>query len=513
MTRLIGIDPRTGLPVSDGVPETTPAELAKVTAVASAALLSITDGYAPPPVRATLLRALADALDAEVDDLVALATAETGLPVTRLTGEIARTSFQLRLFATVIEDGAYLEAVIDTADPAAVPIPRPDLRRLLVPVGVVAVFAASNFPFAFSVLGGDTASALAVGSPVVVKAHPAHPATSARTGALASTVIEKLGLPAGVFGLVHGSEAGRLLVLDPTVKAVGFTGSTAGGRALFDLASARPEPIPFYGELGSVNPSVVTPAAVAARGPEIAAGFVASFTLGQGQFCTKPGLLFLPAGHGLGDTLAAAIETTAAGPMLDARIKRGFTDGTDRLAAHPGVSEIAFGEALLEPVEGSWATPRLYTTDAETFSADADAAVLGSECFGPSSLIVEYTDAADLARALQTVEGSLTGTIHAEGEQDPFPVADLITTLATRVGRVVYNAWPTGVAVTSAMQHGGPWPASTNSLHTSVGTTAVRRWLRPVSYQGIPDHLLPPALQDRNPLSLPRRYDGTAATR
>ena len=510
MSLLTGTDPRTGLSFGDGVPETTPGQLAATSAAAAAALLSSTDGYAEQPARAGLLRALADALDADADHLVALATAETGLPVARLTGEIARTSFQLRLFATVIEDGAYLEAVVDTADSTAVPIPRPDLRRMLVPVGVVAVFAASNFPFAFSVLGGDTASALAVGSPVIVKAHPAHPATSARTAALTSAVVEKLGLPNGIFAVIHGGEAGRLLVLDPVVKAVGFTGSTAGGRALFDLASRRPEPIPFYGELGSVNPSVATPAAIAARGPEIVSGFVTSFTMSQGQFCTKPGLLFLPVGHGLGHALAAAVTTTAAGPMLETRIQHRFTAGVDRLAAHPGVTEIACGETASEPSVGSWATPRLYITDVDAFTADA--AVLGDECFGPASLIVEYTDPQDLTRALHAIEGSLTGTIHAEGEHDPFPVADLITTLATRVGRVVYNGWPTGVAVTWAMHHGGPWPASTNSLHSSVGTSATRRWQRPVTYQGIPDHLLPLALRHRNPLGIPRRYDGLLGT-
>jgi NADP-dependent aldehyde dehydrogenase len=497
MTTVQGYDPRTGDPVGDGVPETTPDQLEALLAAAAAAAGPWRN--TTPAVRAEFLTRLADRLDRAADELVPLAVAESGLPAPRLTGELARTSAQLRLFASVVTEGAYLEAILEDADPSATP-PRPVLRRWLEPVGPVLVYAASNFPFAFSVLGGDTASALAAGAPVLVKAHGSHPALSKATADLASRAVADAGLPAGVFGIVFGDEAGVTALKDPRIKAAGFTGSTSGGRFLHDVASGRPDPIPFFGELGSINPAVVTPAAVAARADEIVAGFVGSFTLGTGQFCTKPGLLFLPAGHGLGPALRDAVAAVAAAPMLNARIAGQLADGLSSLAAHPGVTEVAAGPET--PAEGSWASPRLYETTTKALTDDP--AGLTAEHFGPAALVVEYASADDLLAALGAVEGSLTATVHAEPGDD-FPLPALLETLTERAGRLVWNGWPTGVAVSWAMNHGGPWPSTTNSGFTSVGATAIRRWLRPVSYQEVPDELLPPALQAANPWRIPRR--------
>jgi NADP-dependent aldehyde dehydrogenase len=484
-----GIDPRTGSPVGDAIPATPPEPLLAAAADAFGAFKNTT-----PPVRAELLNLLADRLDEAAPTLVPLASAESGLPEGRLTGELARTSAQLRLFASVVTEGAYLEAILEDADPGSTP-PRPVLARMLEPVGPVLVYAASNFPFAFSVLGGDTASALAAGAPVLVKAHGSHPGLSAAVAALTSRAVADSGLPAGVFGIIFGDDEGVTALKDPRVKAAGFTGSTKGGRFLFDVASSRPDPIPFFGELGSVNPTVVTPAAVAARPDDIVTGFVGSFTLGTGQFCTKPGLLFLPVGHGLDDKLIEATGGVAEARMLNDRIASGLTD----LTARPGVSVLATGPDT--PAEGSWASPRLFTTTASSLADDPS---LTDEHFGPAALVVEYQNEDDLLTALSAVEGSLTATVHGE-PGDPFPLPRLLSVLSDRAGRIVWNGWPTGVAVSHAMSHGGPWPSTTNSSHTSVGTTAIRRWLRPVTFQSMPDELLPPALQAANPWHLPRR--------
>jgi NADP-dependent aldehyde dehydrogenase len=498
-----GVDPRTGAPVGNAVPETDAASLESVLGGAAAAAPAF--GRSTPDVRAALLRALADALDAASDELVPLAIAESGLPEARLAGEVGRTSGQLRLFADVVTDGGYLDVIIDPADPTSAP-PRPDLRRWLEPLGPVLVFAASNFPFAFSVLGGDTASTLAAGCPVVVKAHSSHPGLSSKVASLASKVVAQQGLPAGVFGMVLGDGPGLAALNDPRVRAAGFTGSTAGGRFLFDVASRRPDPIPFYGELGSINPAIVTPAAAAARGGQIATGFVASMTLGAGQFCTKPGLLFLPAGHAMTEALSAALAGATPMPMLNQRIRNQLTRGLADLSDHAEVATIA---AAPDPsdasAEGSWASGIVFGTSASAFQRDAD--VLAAEYFGPNSLMVEYGDAAELMRALARVDGTLTATVHAEPD-DPFPVSDVVATLSGKAGRIIYNGWPTGVAVTWAMQHGGPWPATTSAGFTSVGATAIQRWIRPVCYQDVPESLLPPALRMANLWRLPRRVDG-----
>ena len=321
-----GRDPRTGEPVGPPVPHTTDASL-------DALQFS---GPLPLEGRAELLEGVAAAIEDARDELVPLADSETGLGAVRLNGELTRTRVQLEMFAEVVRDGGFLQAIVDHADPDALPAPRPDLRRMLIPVGPVAVYAASNFPFAFSVAGGDTASALAAGCPVVVKAHSGHPGLSRRVGEIVRGV-----LPEGSFAVVHGTDAGRRLIRHPAVKAAGFTGSLQGGRALYDLAGARPDPIPFYGELGSLNPAVVTPGALAARGSEIAQGFVGSFTLGSGQFCTKPGLLFLPKGHGLDDELTAAVGAVTLGPLLNARIKQGYEEVAASLAGADGVRHLS----------------------------------------------------------------------------------------------------------------------------------------------------------------------------
>jgi NADP-dependent aldehyde dehydrogenase len=482
--------------------DTTPEELDVVLAAAARAAGPL--AALRPAERAALLRAAADALDAAAGELVPIANAESSLPEGRLTGEVARSSGQLRLFADALDEGSYLEVIIDTADQNAAPVPRPDLRRMLVPLGPVLVFAASNFPFAFSVPGGDTASALAAGSPVVLKAHPGHPQLSQRTGEVLADALRAAGAPEGTLAVVHGMEAGTSALTDPRIKAAAFTGSVRGGRALLDIATTRPEPIPFYGELGSLNPVFVTPAAVAARGDAIADGYVASFTLGSGQFCTKPGLLFLPEGHGLEKRLVDAVRGTPPAGMLNDRIRAGHAEERERLEGLGAVRTLVHARE----VEGDAAgvAPTLLATTAKELLADPD--VLLQECFGPTSILVEYTGTDELHAAAEAFGGNLTATVHAE-DGDVAALPPLLDLLRERTGRLVYNGWPTGVAVASAMHHGGPYPATTASVHTSVGTTAVRRFLRPVCYQNTPQALLPEALQDRNALGLPRRINGT----
>lgn len=482
--------------MNDTAPDTLDAVLTAATA-ASAPLAALR-----PARRAAMLRAAADALDAAAGDLVPLAMRETSLPEQRLTGEVARAREQLRLFAAALEEGSCLEAVIDTADPDAIPAPRPDLRRMLVPLGPVLVFAAGNFPFAFSVPGSDTASALAAGAPVVLKAHPGHPELSRRTGDVLVRALRDAGAPDGTLAVVHGTDTGTRALTDSRIKAAAFTGSVSGGRALLDIVNTRPDPIPFYGELGSLNPVFVTPAAVEARGDTIADGYVASFTLGAGQFCTKPGLLLLPAGHGLEQRLTDTVRAAAPSAMLGDRIREGHAGERERLTALGAVRTLVPGGDDARGV-----TPALLATTAKELLADPDA--LTRECFGPTSLVVEYTGADEMHATAETLDGNLTATVHAEDSDD---VAPLLQRLRTRAGRILFNGWPTGVAVTAAMHHGGPWPATTASLHTSVGTTAVRRFLRPICYQNTPQHLLPEELTDHNTLGLPRRVDGTLTT-
>lgn len=470
-------------------------------AAAAAAAVAGQVAATPREQRAGWLEAAADALDAAAADLVPIALAETHLPQARLVGEVGRTTGQLRLFAGVLRDAGYLEVIIDHADPAATP-PRPDLRRMLVPIGPVAVYAASNFPFAFSVAGGDTASALAAGCPVVVKAHPGHPELSRRSAEVVAAALAEAGAPDGTFGLVEGMENGRALILEPAIACGAFTGSLSGGRALFDLASGRPTPIPFYAELGSSNPVVVTQAAVAENGAAVAAGLVGSFTLGAGQYCTKPGVVFVPEGAGFERLVADALGTAGPARLLNRRIVDGFSHGLARLAEDPAVEVIAGAGSGTDAGSTETPPPVVLATSAEAVIENP--ATLLAECFGPVTLLVRYGSTAQLGAALAEVEGSLTGTIHATPGDD---VAGLTALLAPRVGRLLYDGWPTGVAVAWSQHHGGPWPATT-SIHTSVGATAIRRFLRPLIFQNAPESVLPPELTDANPLRVPRRVDG-----
>ncbi len=449
----------------------------------------------PDAVRAGYLDAVADALDAEKASLVAIAGRETHLDDARLTGEVARTTGQLRLLADVVREGSYLEAVLDAAAPDATP-PRPDLRRVLVPLGTVVNFSASNFPFAFSVAGGDTAAAWAAGCPVIVKAHSGHRELSRRTAEIVTTALTAAGAPGGMFQLAEGREVGVALVAHPAVRAGSFTGSVAGGRALFDIAAGRPDPIPFYGELGSVNPVVIAPGAARRRLADLATGLAGSFTLGAGQFCTKPGIVFVPAGTDLAEATAAAVGDAAPAELLTPSIANAFRDGWAELGALDGVEVVTAATAGVDGV-----TPGIVRVAAATFVAEPR---LREEIFGPATLLVEYDGDDDLLAALETLEGNLTGTVHADPDDD---VERIVEVLRERVGRLLFGGWPTGVAVTWSQQHGGPWPATT-SVFTSVGATSLRRFQRPVAYQSAPEHVLPAALRDGNPLGIPRRVDG-----
>jgi len=442
---------------------------------------------APRSQRADALRRVAVALHENRTELVAVADAETGLGPTRLDGEITRTAFQLDVFATMLEERAPEGIVIDHADAEWPPSPRPDLRRRLRPLGVVAMFAAGNFPFAFSVVGGDTASALAAGCPVIVKVHSGHPRLSRRVGALACAAIADAGLPEGTLGLIEGREAGRALVLDDRVEAVAFTGSTSGGRALFDLACGRPRPIPFFGELGSVNPVFVTMRAAREDGERIWKELAGSFTLGAGQFCTKPGIVFAPRTADSASAVASALSADASWRMLDQRIADGFAHRIEEMTRRADVETIVRGT-----VDGLVATPTLLRTDIKAFLADP--AGLSEESFGPTTLLVEYDSEDQLLAAAGQFVGELTATLQAFPDDSIAPA--LIDALEPVAGRLLWNQWPTGVTVTGAMQHGGPYPASTSGRDTSVGMAALDRFLRPVAYQNFPASLLPVELRD-----------------
>jgi len=481
-----GYDPRTGEPVGEPVAETTDAEVDAIVAAAAAAFPSWGSDAATPG-RAAALDAVADALDERAGELAAIADTETALGGERLIGEVARTTGQLRLFSGVLRDGSYADAAFTAAEGVV-----PDLRRINRPAGPVAVFAASNFPFAFSVAGGDTASALAAGCPVVVKAHEGHPVTSGLTAEIVTGALASAGAPAGTFGLVHGVQAGLRLLAHPAISAAGFTGSTAGGLALARIAAERPVPIPFYGELGSVNPCVVLPGAAFARPAGVATGYVGSLTLGSGQFCTNPGLLFVPEDVGLLSAIAEAAGSSQGGAMLSARIFAGYENAVAEAVAHPGVTELAVGK----PGPGPWgATPRVFQVSLKEFAAGL--AVLSRERFGPAGLVITYPSVEDLLPVLAALPGNLVGTVHVDTDSpDDLELARPVIAVLERVaGRLVCNGWPTGVAVVAAQHHGGPFPATTVPAYTSVGTAAIRRWLVPVAYQNFPPALLPPALR------------------
>ncbi|MEZ0492721.1 aldehyde dehydrogenase (NADP(+)) [Kineococcus sp. TBRC 1896] len=464
--------------------DTTRADLDAVLAAAHAAARPL--ARTAPGERADALEAVARALEGARADLVALAAEETHLPQARLEGELTRTVFQARLFAAGLRDGSLLPTRVDHADPDWGMGPRPDLRRTVVPIGPVLVFAASNFPFAFSVFGGDSVSALAAGCPVVVKAHPGHPRLSLATARQVTAALAAVGLPEGAFALIEGVEASKTALTDRRVRAAGFTGSVHGGRALFDLAVSRPDPIPFHGELGSVNPVVVTPAAWAERGADVATGWVGSLTLGAGQFCTNPGVVLVPDV----DAFTSAVELPVPGPMLHPGIVEGFGAATSDLGSQPGVRTAVEGAAGPDGVAA-----QVFAVSAADVVANPH--LLELEAFGPAGLVVGYSGEDELRDVLDVLPGQLTGTVQA-GADDPL-AAEVAALLAEHVGRVVWNDWPTGVTVSAAQQHGGPWPATTTPTTTSVGTAAITRWQRPVAFQGFPATALPDELKDRTP--------------
>jgi NADP-dependent aldehyde dehydrogenase len=453
--------------------------------------------------RARFLEAIATNLETIAGALVARAVAESGLPEARITGEVGRTTGQLRLFADVLREGSWTGARIDPAQPDRTP-PRADIRQRAIPLGPVAVFGASNFPLAFSVAGGDTASALAAGCPVVVKAHDAHPGTSELVARAITAAVSAEGLPAGTFSLLFGTGPGlgTAVVTDPRIKAVGFTGSRSGGTALVAAAATRPEPIPVYAEMSSINPVFLLGGALNSRGGDLGRAFVASLTMGSGQFCTNPGLVIAVDGPGLDAFVAAAsdaVADAAAAPMLTPAIATNYATGVAALAAEADL--VVRGPASDNPVTCQAA---LFTTDAASFGASE---VLRAEVFGSSSLLVRCADADEMATVAAGLEGQLTATIHAD-ETDHDAAAALLPTLETKAGRILFNGWPTGVEVGHAMVHGGPFPATSDSRTTSVGGRAIERFLRPVAYQNMPKSLLPSAIADDNPDGVWRRIDG-----
>jgi alpha-ketoglutaric semialdehyde dehydrogenase len=499
-----GINPRTGEVLEPGYALVGQSEVERAAALADEAFHSYRQ--TTPAERAAFLDTIADNIAALDGVLTERVIAETGIIRGRVEGETARTVNQLRLFAGVLREGNWHEARIDPAQPDRTPLPRVDIRLRKVPVGPVVVFGSSNFPLAFSVAGGDTASALAAGSPVIVKAHSSHPGTSELVGRAIRAAVAEHGLHEGVFSLLFGSgtEVGIELVRDPRIKAVGFTGSRTAGLALVEAAANRPVPIPVYAEMSSINPVFVLPGALAADAARLGADWVGSVTTGIGQLCTSPGLVFVPEGAPAQEFIngaARAVASAEAAPMLSTHIAGAFADAVTAVTDHPGVSLIARGTDSGDIV--ACGLPQLYVTDADTFLADER---LQTEMFGPASIVVTVLDTAQMITVLARLEGQLTVTIHTDGAEPG--VAELMEAAELKAGRVLFNGWPTGVEVGHAMVHGGPFPATSNGSTTSVGSLAIERFLRPVSYQNTPAELLPAELQDGNPLGIWRSFDG-----
>jgi len=498
------IDPATGKELEPIFGEARAADIAKACALAAAAF----DAYRETDLetRAVFLETIAAEILGLGDALLQRAAQETGLAIARIETERARTVAQLRLFASAVRQGGWLDARIDPALPDRKPLPRPDLRLRNIGIGPVAIFGASNFPLAFSVAGGDTAAALAAGCPVVVKAHPAHPGTSALVGQAVQSAIAKCGLAPGVFSLLFGAgqELGTALVSNPDIKAVGFTGSRNGGLALMKIAAARAEPIPVHAEMSSINPVILFPAGLAARSAAIAKGFVASLTMGAGQFCTNPGLLIAVDSPQLNDFLqAAAAELSAipAATMLTPGIFKAYQHATAAMAGNDNITQAAHGKAGNAPNQGEAV---FFTTDAAHFLADAD---MRNEMFGAAALLVRCSDLDQVAQVINALEGQLTVTLQLDDAD--LPAARLLLPMLERkAGRLLANGWPTGVEVSHAMVHGGPYPATSDSRTTSVGTLSIRRFLRPVCYQNMPAELLPDALRSENGMAIPRLIDG-----
>ncbi|WP_447756657.1 aldehyde dehydrogenase (NADP(+)) [Sphingopyxis fribergensis] len=502
--RFAAIDPATGEAIGPDFNEAGVVDVADAAALADRAFALFSETSLE--ARALFLETIAEEIANIGDMLIERAMRESGLPRARLEGERGRTIGQLRLFASIVREGGWIDVTIDPAIPDRAPLPRPDLRRRNVALGPVAVFGASNFPLAFSVAGGDTASALAAGCPVIVKGHPAHPGTGELVARAIRRAVEQCGLPEGVFSYLPGTThaLGAALVADPRIQAVGFTGSRGGGLALVRIASERAEPIPVYAEMSSINPVILFPAAAKARGAALGEAYAASLTMGAGQFCTNPGLVIALDGSDLDAFVASAATALGQSPaqqMLTPAIHSAFRRGVDALSANDAVETIARGPAGEGENEAQAA---LFGTDAAAFARDA---ALGEEIFGSSSIVVRAADPAEIAQLVGGLEGQLTATLLFD-EADEDLVAPLIPLLARKVGRILANGWPTGVEVCHAMVHGGPFPATSDSRTTSVGALAIMRFLRPVCYQNLPDRLLPTALRQDNPYGVARRIDG-----
>lgn len=499
-----GINPATGEALPGFFNEATVEEVAQACEQAAVAFADYRQKSGAE--KASFLETIATEIEALGDELLTRAQAESGLPLARLTGERGRTTGQLRLFAQYLREGSWVDARIDTALPDRQPLPRPDLRQMLRPLGPVGVFGASNFPLAFSVAGGDTASALAAGCPVVVKAHPAHPGTSQLVGEAIERAVTACGMPAGTFALIHGrtTAVGMAIVEHPAIKAVGFTGSLRGGRALFDAAARRPEPIPVYAEMGSTNPVFFLPGILKEKGAALAQQYVGSVTLGVGQFCTNPGLSVVqrsPEADAFVQESGQAVAQLAPATMLTKGIYQAYTSGIDKLSKTEGMQVLAQATSADSFANG---TPTLLTTTADAILADP---AIAEEVFGPSSVIVEADDREQLLAVARGLEGHLTATVFGT-DDELADYADLLAILEQKVGRLLINGFPTGVEVSHAMHHGGPYPATTDSRSTSVGTNAIVRFARPVCYQNFPDALLPDELKAANPLGIWRLVDG-----
>jgi NADP-dependent aldehyde dehydrogenase len=513
-TTFRGVNPATGAALEPAFHEATEAEIDRALALADAAFASYRKKS--PDDIARFLEAIATGLENLGAELIARAHAETALPEARLLGERARTAMQLRMFAALVREGSWLDARIDRADPARAPVPKVDMRRMLLPMGPIVVFGASNFPLAFSVCGGDTASALAAGNPVVVKGHPAHPGTSEMAARVVQEAIRACGMPAGIFSMVHGPSpaVGLALVRHPLARAVGFTGSLGAGRALFDAAAARPVPIPLFAEMGSINPVFVLPGALRSRGAGIAQSMAKSVTLGVGQFCTKPGLAL---GLGGADfdaftkTLSGEIAQSPAATMLHAGIAEQFRSGFGKRRGISGVNLAASAAPDASSESPGPARARSAAAYAAVFTADSqlfrDEPSLGDELFGPATLVVPCETKQCLMDIATKLAGQLTVTIHAS-EEDLAEFAPLIGILREKAGRLVFGSMPTGLEVGPATQHGGPYPATTDPRFTSVGTAAILRFVRPVCFQDFPQAWLPAELKDENPRGIARIVDG-----
>jgi acyl-CoA reductase-like NAD-dependent aldehyde dehydrogenase len=506
---LNAVDPRSG----DLLETYSETPIGDIEGIVAAALSASADArLAESARRSAALRGAAAALRAS-DQLPELCEAESGLPAGRVAGELERTCVQLELFAEVVDGGEHLEAIIDPADPDAKPVPRPDLRRMLVPIGPVAVFGASNFPLAFGVAGGDVAAALAAGCPVIAKGHPSQPGVNELVGRLVADAVTGAGLPDGTFAIVQGAgqELGAALVDAGGVAAVSFTGSIGGGRALFDRAARRPRPIPVFAEMGSVNPAVVTRAALRARADQVHDALLTAITFAAGQLCTKPGVVFVPAGpegDGFVSEVVSSLSEAEAPVMLNGRLQQGLLAGIARMGELPGVELLTEHTRADDP--GFRHTPAAFAVDARTLAREE---AIREEVFGPAVLFARHADEAELAAGLAAFDGQLAAAVFAQGDEDEALISRLTPLLVERVGRLVFDAFPTGVAVTWAMQHGGPYPATTSSDHTSVGLTSTRRFMRPVCWQSAPAGVLPVALRDENPDGIWRRVDGQLTNR